>query len=63
MLGKAVAILCETVRYSWRNSEDMERHHGYEILAYLLKKRRELLTVDIVEQLLVFIGKDPAYPE
>lgn len=41
----------------------MERHHGYEILAYLLKKRRELLTVDIVEQLLVFIGKDPAYPE
>lgn len=63
MLYKATSILCESIRYSWRNSEDMERHHGYEILAYLLKQKRDLITVDLVELLLVFVGKVPDAPE
>ncbi|KAI9493852.1 hypothetical protein BDB00DRAFT_938645 [Zychaea mexicana] len=63
MLFKAVKVLCETIRYSWRNSEDMERCHGYEILAYVLKQKRELITVDMMEELLMFIGKDPLHPE
>ncbi|KAI8149643.1 hypothetical protein BJV82DRAFT_504949 [Fennellomyces sp. T-0311] len=63
MLFKATKVLCETIRYSWRNSEDMERCHGYEILAYLLKQKRELITVELMEVLLLFIGKDPVNPE
>lgn len=63
MLSKSTAILFEIIRYSWRNSEDMERCHGYEILAYLLKQKRELITVELFELLLVFIGKNPHSPE
>lgn len=53
----------EIIRYSWRNSEDMERCHGYEILAYLLKQKRDLITPELIELLLVFIGKNPHSPE
>ncbi|KAI7889529.1 uncharacterized protein EV154DRAFT_423778, partial [Mucor mucedo] len=62
-LSKSTAILFEIIRYSWRNSEDMERCHGYEILAYLLKQKRELITVELFELLLTFIGKNPQSPE
>ncbi|RUS32592.1 hypothetical protein BC938DRAFT_475000 [Jimgerdemannia flammicorona] len=62
-LHKAVAILFELVRYSWRNSEDMERNHGYELLAYLLKQKRNMITIDLLNLMLVFIGKDPEFPE
>ncbi|KAI8385018.1 uncharacterized protein BYT42DRAFT_492972 [Radiomyces spectabilis] len=62
-LCKSTAILFEIIRYSWRNSEDMERSQGYEILAYLLKLKRELITIDLLELLLTFIGKDRKYPE
>ncbi|KAI9353980.1 hypothetical protein BD770DRAFT_325445 [Pilaira anomala] len=62
-LSKSTAILFEIIRYSWRNSEDMERCHGYEILAYLLKQKRELITVELFELLLTFIGKMPQSPE
>ncbi|OAD02252.1 hypothetical protein MUCCIDRAFT_143984 [Mucor lusitanicus CBS 277.49] len=62
-LCKATAILFEIIRYSWRNSEDMERCHGYEILAYLLKQKRDLITPELIELLLVFIGKNPHSPE
>ncbi|KAI8380253.1 hypothetical protein BD560DRAFT_324131, partial [Blakeslea trispora] len=62
-LCKSTAILFEVIRYSWRNSEDMERCHGYEVLAYLLKQKRELITVELIELLLVFIGKNPHNPE
>ena len=63
MLLKSVKVLCEMIRYSWRNSEDMERCHGYEILAYLLKQKRELISVELIESLLIFIGKDSIHPE
>ncbi|EIE91401.1 hypothetical protein RO3G_16112 [Rhizopus delemar RA 99-880] len=57
-LCKSIAFLLETIRFSWRNSADMERCHGYEILAYLLKQKRDLITLELFELLLVFIGKD-----
>jgi hypothetical protein len=62
-LSKSTAILFEIIRYSWRNSEDMEKCHGYEILAHLLKQKRELITVELFELLLAFIGKNPQSPE
>ncbi|CAG8523942.1 7035_t:CDS:10, partial [Paraglomus brasilianum] len=61
-LYKAVCILIELIRFSWRNSEDMERIHGYEILAYLLRQKQELLTLEILNVLLVFVGLNPVNP-
>ena len=58
LLG-AVKVLFETIRLSWRNSEDMERCHGYEILAYLLKgKKREMINFDLLRLISEFIGVD-----
>ncbi|CAG8462143.1 12484_t:CDS:10 [Funneliformis caledonium] len=58
-LYKAVCTLIELIRFSWRNSEDMERIHGYEILAYLLKQKHGLLTYELLNLLLVFVGLNP----
>jgi len=61
----AVKVLFEVIRLSWRNSEDMERCHGYEILAFLLKgKKREFINVDLLRSISEFIGEeveDPRY--
>ena len=61
----AVKVLFEVIRLSWRNSEDMERCHGYEILAFLLKaKKRDFINVDLLQIISEFIGvevDDPRY--
>ena len=61
-LYKTVCTLIELIRFSWRNSEDMERIHGYEILAYLLKQKYGLLTYELLNLLLVFVGYNPINP-
>ena len=46
----AIKVFFEVIRLSWRNSEDMERCHGYEILAFLLKaKKREFINVELLQ--------------
>ncbi|ORZ26123.1 hypothetical protein BCR42DRAFT_458128 [Absidia repens] len=57
MLIKSTQFLVEIIQYSWRNSDDMERCHGYEIFANILKQKRDIITVDLLELLLQFIGK------
>jgi beige protein homolog 1 len=58
-LLRAVKVLFEVIRLSWRNSEDMERCHGYEILAHLLKgKKREMIHLDLLRVITEFIGVD-----
>jgi hypothetical protein len=55
----AVKVLFEIIRLSWRNSEDMERCHGYEIMAFLLKaKKREFINVELFRVIAEFIGMD-----
>ncbi|KAG9303640.1 hypothetical protein G9A89_018537 [Geosiphon pyriformis] len=61
-LYKAVCTLIELIRFSWRNSEDMERIHGYEILAFLLKQKHGLLSLELLNLLLVFVGFNPISP-
>lgn len=63
MLIKSTRFLIEIIQYSWRNSEDMERCHGYEILANILKQKRDIITIEFFELLLHFIGKNSAIPE
>ncbi|KAI8967889.1 hypothetical protein BDF20DRAFT_828883, partial [Mycotypha africana] len=58
MLCKSTSILFELIRYSWRNSKDIERCHGYEIYAYLLKCKRDLISTELLDLILVFIGKN-----
>ncbi|OZJ02277.1 hypothetical protein BZG36_05064 [Bifiguratus adelaidae] len=63
-LMSAVSLLFELIKYNWRNSEDMERLHGYQILALLLKqKKRSIISVEFLEMVLKFVGKDSARPE
>ena len=60
----AVKVLFEVIRLSWRNSEDMERCHGYEILAFLLKaKKREFINGELMQAVAEFIGVDSADPK
>jgi beige protein homolog 1 len=59
----AVKVLFEVIRLSWRNSEDMERCHGYEILAFLLKaKKRDFITAELLQLVAEFIGVDSTDP-
>jgi beige protein homolog 1 len=55
----AVKVLFEVIRLSWRNSEDIERCHGYEILAFLLKaKKRDFINVELLQVVSEFVGMD-----
>jgi hypothetical protein len=55
----SVKVLFEVIRLSWRNSEDMERCHGYEILAFLLKgKKKDFISVELLQTVAEFIGVD-----
>jgi hypothetical protein len=59
----AVKVLFEVIRLNWRNSEDMERCHGYEILAFLLKtKKREFINRELLQVVAEFIGVDSTDP-
>ena len=59
---RAVLLLVEVIRFNWRNSGEMERIHGYEILAYILKRKPHLHTVDLFEMLLMLVGKTANSP-
>ncbi|KAG0346054.1 hypothetical protein BG004_002567, partial [Podila humilis] len=62
-LEKAVLLLDQLIRCSWRNSEDMERIFGYEILGYILKQKKALFSVDMMNTLLSVVGMDLEYPD
>ncbi|KAF9202938.1 hypothetical protein BGZ49_006957, partial [Haplosporangium sp. Z 27] len=62
-LEKAVLLLDQLIRCSWRNSEDMERIFGYEILGYILKQKKALFSIEMMNTLLGVVGMDLEYPE
>ncbi|KAI8602080.1 hypothetical protein EDD21DRAFT_372860 [Dissophora ornata] len=62
-LEKAVLLLDQLIRCSWRNSEDMERIFGYEILGYILKQKKALFSVEMMNTLLSVVGMDLEYPD
>lgn len=56
-LDEALKLLFSSIASSWRNSDDMERMHGYEILAQHLKIRPEgFITAAVLRTILKFIG-------
>ncbi|KAI9232881.1 MAG: hypothetical protein BYD32DRAFT_374162 [Podila humilis] len=62
-LEKAVLLLDQLIRCSWRNSEDMERIFGYEILGYILKQKKTLFSIEMMNTLLSVVGMDLEYPD
>ena len=65
---RALDILLNSIQYSWRNSEAMERENGFGVLASLLTvKLEELgsedLAIEILECILWFVGYDIKQPE
>lgn len=62
---RAVEILFEITRGSWRNSEAMERDNGFAILGHLIriKEGRNIVGKDLLRVILEFVGFKHDAPE
>ncbi|KAF9582747.1 hypothetical protein BGW38_010818, partial [Lunasporangiospora selenospora] len=60
-LEKAMLLLDQLIRCSWRNAEDMERIFGYEILGDILKQKKALFSREMMNTLLSLVGMDHEY--
>ncbi|KAH9262136.1 hypothetical protein BASA82_000814 [Batrachochytrium salamandrivorans] len=56
-LYQSVSVLIESLEYSWRNAAEMEKCHFYEILSHLMKAKRDLVTIAIMDVLLIVVGR------
>ncbi|KAI8839278.1 hypothetical protein BC829DRAFT_447224 [Chytridium lagenaria] len=57
-LFKSTAAVVESIRYNWRNTDDMERNEFYEILSSLLSRKTHFLTIATIDVLLSLIGRN-----
>lgn len=62
-LTNSVAVLFDSLRTSWQNSEDMERIHGYEILALALRAKSPIIDMYTFNVVFDFLGIDVNHPE
>ncbi|GHJ86512.1 hypothetical protein NliqN6_2914 [Naganishia liquefaciens] len=63
-LLSAISLLVESVRESWKASEEIERMRGYDILAGLLRlKLQDCMTVPVFKTLYQFLGINFDKPE
>lgn len=62
---RAVEILFEMVKSSWRNSEAMEKDNGFGLLANLLrnKETRGVVGENLLRLILTFVGYNHEFPE
>lgn len=62
---RAVEILFEMVKHSWRNSEAMERDNGFAILGHLIRQKDEkgVVGMDLLRLVLDFVGYRRDAPE
>ncbi|KAJ3373009.1 hypothetical protein HDU91_001442 [Kappamyces sp. JEL0680] len=56
-LHKNLSILVGCVNNSWRNLAEMERGQMYEILSFLLKSKKSLITIASLDVILALVGK------
>nr|KAJ3422780.1 hypothetical protein HK105_006399 [Polyrhizophydium stewartii] len=56
-LYQSVSVLVESLEHSWRNEAEMEKCHFFEILSYLIKGKRDLVTIAIMDVLLILVGR------
>ncbi|KAF8882140.1 hypothetical protein BD779DRAFT_1544178 [Infundibulicybe gibba] len=62
-VSRVLGILTDGLRNSWRNSEDMERLRGYDILADILREKSQLINMTGFETLFEFLGMNFKSPE
>ncbi|KAI8930272.1 hypothetical protein BC831DRAFT_502404 [Entophlyctis helioformis] len=56
-LYQSVSVLVESLEHNWRNAAEMEKCHFYEVLSHLLKQKRELITIAIMDVVLILVGR------
>lgn len=63
-LAASLSILCDTFKESWAASEEMERMHGFDILAGLLRaKMEDMMSVHAFKTLFSSLGISMDKPE
>jgi hypothetical protein len=62
-LANSASVLLDSLRTSWQNSEDMERIHGYEILALTLRAKSSIIDIYTFNAVFDFLGIDSGHPE
>ncbi|GAA6018852.1 hypothetical protein JCM10207_000263 [Rhodosporidiobolus poonsookiae] len=62
-LQVAVELFVEAVWDSWRNSEEAEEQHAYEVFGLLLRRKASLINVEVHDALLTLAGFKLAAPE
>ncbi|KAG2136966.1 uncharacterized protein EDB93DRAFT_1253823 [Suillus bovinus] len=62
-LSRALSVFSDCLRNSWQNSDDMERLHGYDILASTLRARNHLINMTSFETLFEFLGLNFRSPD
>ncbi|KAJ8072576.1 beige protein-like 1 [Marasmius tenuissimus] len=62
-LSRALAILSDGIKNSWRNSEDIERLRGFEILGDILRHKAQIINMTSFETLFEFMGISFRSPE
>lgn len=62
-MTNALSVLMDSLRTSWQNSEDMERIHGYEVLALALRSKVKIIDINAFNVVFEFLGIDSTHPE
>ncbi|KAJ8689982.1 beige protein-like 1 [Pleurotus ostreatus] len=62
-LSRSLGILVDGLRNSWKNSENMERMRGYEILADILRQKSQFINMTSFETLFEFLGVNFKTPD
>ncbi|KAG8908740.1 hypothetical protein FRB99_002978 [Tulasnella sp. 403] len=62
-LVNALSAFADAVNASWKNSEEMERIHGYSSLMSILRNKISIFSLDVFHVLLEFLGLDFGDPE
>ncbi|KAG2357108.1 hypothetical protein BDR07DRAFT_1421270 [Suillus spraguei] len=62
-LSRALSVFSDCLRNSWQNSDDMERLHGYDVLASTLRARSHLIDMTGFETLFEFLGLNFRSPD
>ncbi|KAI6008605.1 hypothetical protein EDC04DRAFT_2871453 [Pisolithus marmoratus] len=55
-LSRTMSVLCDSIRGSWQNSEEMEKIAGYDALADILRSKGHLINMTSFETLFEFLG-------
>ena len=56
-LYQTFSILAYSVSSNWRSLAELERQQLYELLCYILKKKKEFITNPVLDSILTLVGK------